>query len=258
MPTISNIYFTEFIGNKTSLVPLILLHGAGSNHLTWPAAIRRMLGFNVLALDLPGHGNSKGTGFHDIKSYSKIILDFLAAVGYNRAFFVGHSMGAAIALQMALDHPENTAGLGLIAGAASFQLDAEFVELFRSPASFTLGLQTLKELIAPQKGNHDWFLTFQQACAKTRSSLWYADWRACSSFDIRKNLAGINTPTLVMAGTKDKLVPYAASKYLANCLPNGEMLPCYNNGHILMLEEPETISQNLISFLNKISQDILS
>src|SRR5665648_687097 len=146
MPTISNIYFTEFNGDKTSQVPVILLHGAGSDHLTWPATIRRMSGFKVFALDLPGHGNSKGIGFHDIRSYSNAILNFLAEAGYNRAFFIGHSMGAAIALQMALDHPENTAGMGLIAGSASFQLQPEFIEHFRSQESFTLGLQILKNL----------------------------------------------------------------------------------------------------------------
>lgn len=252
MPTKSNIYFTEFMGNKTSHVPVILLHGAGSNHLTWPAAIRRMSGFKVLALDLPGHGNSKGIGFHSIKSYSNAILDFLAALGYNRAFFIGHSMGAAIALQMALDHPENTAGLGLIAAAASFQLQPEFIEHFRSQASFTLGLQILKNLISPQKGNRDWFPAFQQASAKTRSSLWYADWRACALFDIRKRIPEIKTPALVMAGTKDKLVPFADSNFLAKSLSNAKMMPFYDHGHMLMLEEAEITGKALIDFLRSV------
>jgi pimeloyl-ACP methyl ester carboxylesterase len=249
MPTKSNIYYTEFSGDKSSQVPVILLHGAGSNHLIWPAAIRRMTGFKVLALDLPGHGNSKGIGFHDIKSYSNAILDFLAAARYNRAFFIGHSMGAAIALQVALDHPENTAGLGLISAAASFQLQPEFIEHFRSQESFALGLQALKHLVTPQKGNIAWFPAFQQASSKTRSSLWYADWRACALFDIRKQLPEIKTPALVMAGTKDKIVPFADSKFLSKRLSNAKMLPFYNNGHMLMLEEAQLIGKALIDFL---------
>ena len=252
MPTISNIYFTEYMGDKTSQIPVILLHGAGSNHLTWPASIRRMSGFKVFALDLPGHGNSKGIGFHNIKSYSNAILDFLADAGYNRAFLIGHSMGAAIALQMALDHPENTAGLGLIAAAASFQLQPEFIEHFRSQKSFALGLQTLKNLIAPQKGNRDWYPAFQQASSKTRSSLWYADWRACTLFDIRKQIPGIKVPALVMAGTKDKLVPFADSNYLAKSLPNAKILPFYGHGHMLMLEEPQKTGKAIIEFLHTV------
>lgn len=251
MPTKSNIYFTEYIGDKTNLVPIILLHGAGSNHTCWPIEFRRMNGYHVMALDLPGHGNSKGIGFHAIKTYSHAVFEFLAATGYNRAFFIGHSMGAAIALQLALDHPENTAGLGIISGAASFHLKTEFIDHFRSLTTFPLGIRELMTLIAPQKGNKAWFKSFQQACFSTRNSLWYADWRACALFDLRERLNEIKTPVLVAAGTKDKLVSFSSSSFLANELINAEILPCYNNGHMLMLEEPATISQRLRHFLDE-------
>jgi pimeloyl-ACP methyl ester carboxylesterase len=254
MPSKSNIYFTEFSGDESSQVPVILLHGAGSSHLTWPAAIRRMKGFNVFALDLPGHGHSVGTGFHDIKSYSNSIMDFLSAIGCNRAFLIGHSMGAAIALQMAFDHPKNTVGLGLIAAAASFKIRQEFIDQFGTPATAAAGLKELNQRIAPQKENDSWFPAFQQASLKTRSSLWYADLRACASFDIRKKLFDIKTPALVLAGSKDKMVPFADSKFLSKCLPNARMIPFYNNGHMLMLEEPQVVSKALGDFLNEYKQ----
>jgi pimeloyl-ACP methyl ester carboxylesterase len=251
MPTKSNIYYTEYVGNKTNLVPVILLHGAGSNHMCWPLEIRRINGFHVMALDLPGHGNSKGFGFHAIRNYSTAIYEFLAATGYNRAFFIGHSMGAAIALQFALDHPENTVGLGIISGAASFQLRNDFIELFRSQTTYPLALKTLMPLIAPQKGKQGWFKSYHQAASSTRNSLWYADWRACTLFDIRDRLVEIKTPTFVASGTKDKLVSFSSSSFLANQLINAVIMPCYNNGHMLMLEEPTIISQELNRFLTQ-------
>jgi pimeloyl-ACP methyl ester carboxylesterase len=160
-------------------------------------------------------------------------------------------MGAAIALQLALDHPENTAGMGIISGAASFQLNTGFIEPFRSKTTYPLALRGLMELIAPQKGNRDWFKAFQKAALSTRNSLWYADWRACALFDIRKRLPEIKTPALIAAGTKDKLVSFSSSSFLANQLTNAEILPCYNNGHMLMLEEPALISQELLRFINQ-------
>jgi len=98
--------------------PVILIHGAGGNHLYWPPELRRLAGFRVLALDLPGHGKSSGVGLQSIRDYASSLMTYMDAVGLSRAVIVGHSMGGAIALTLCLDHAERVAGLGLIATGA--------------------------------------------------------------------------------------------------------------------------------------------
>ncbi len=251
MPSLSNIYYSQHISQGAFHLPVLLIHGAGSNHLCWPAEIRRLPGYHTVALDLPGHGKSAGAGFHDIRSYSQILFDFLSAAGWYRVFLVGHSMGAAIALQFSLDHPEHVLGLGLIASAASFSLPATMVESFRSNKTAELGRQEMQNLIAPRSGKKQWFQQAAKSMWDGRSSLWYADLRACTVFDMRADLSSIKTPALVLAGSDDPIVPYSAATFLANKLSNANLVTFYQNGHMLMLEEPKSTAAQLQQFIHQ-------
>ncbi|PKN83682.1 MAG: hypothetical protein CVU46_16335 [Chloroflexi bacterium HGW-Chloroflexi-8] len=252
MPSIENIYFTEHKSKNAFHLPVILLHGAGSNHLCWPAEIRRLPDFHTIAIDLPGHGKSSGTGFHDLHSYSQALLDFLAAAGWYRVFLIGHSMGGSIALQFALNHPEHVIGLSLVSSSASFSIKKEIVESFRSPKTSTIGRQFLLDSIAPRKGQDGWFTAVKKSIMDTRDSLFYADYRACVNFDVRDRLKDIQTPAQIFACTNDSLVPLASSTFLSSALPNSELIICYQNGHMVMLEEPALISKHMVAFLTRI------
>jgi len=252
MPSIENIYFTEHMSKNAFHLPVILLHGAGSNHLCWPAEIRRLPDFHTIALDLPGHGKSSGTGFHDLQSYSQELLNLLAAAGWYRVFLVGHSMGGSIALQFALDHPEHVISLSLISTSASFSMKKEIIESFRSPKTSEIGRQYLIDQVAPRKGQDGWFNAVKKSILDTRDSLLYADYRACINFDVRSQLKEIKTPAQIFACTNDPLVTLASSTFLSSSLQNSELITCYQNGHMVMLEEPELISKQLHAFLTRI------
>ncbi|TLN23779.1 alpha/beta fold hydrolase, partial [bacterium] len=95
MPIAAGIYYALVQGRAASSLhpPVILIHGAGSSHLCWPAALRRLPGCRVLALDLPGHGRSSGVGLQSLDALADRLVDFLEALGLYQAVFVGHSMG---------------------------------------------------------------------------------------------------------------------------------------------------------------------
>src|SRR5512135_2732998 len=87
---------------------MVLVHGAGENHLAWPAELRHVDGVTVHALDLPGHGKSGGKGRSSIGDYVEVVRGFLDALNVERAVIMGHSMGGAIAQQFALTWPTRT------------------------------------------------------------------------------------------------------------------------------------------------------
>jgi pyruvate dehydrogenase E2 component (dihydrolipoamide acetyltransferase) len=113
--------------------PLVLIHGFGGDLNNWmfnqPVLSES---HDVLALDLPGHGrSSKEIRAADLASLAGVLEDFLDAVGVARAHLVGHSLGGAIALQVAIRDPERIAGLTLLAPAGlGPEINTDFIEGF--------------------------------------------------------------------------------------------------------------------------------
>ena len=101
---------------------LVFVHGAGGSHLNWPPQLRRLAGANTYALDLPGHGQSEGQGRTSISAYADFVAAFLETLGLEKVTLVGHSMGGATALDLALRYPEGLAGLVLVGSGARLRV----------------------------------------------------------------------------------------------------------------------------------------
>ena len=104
-------------GSETA--PIVLVHGFGGDLNTWLFNQPDLAETHaVYALDLPGHGRSgKDVGAGDLAALSGALGAFLDALGIGRAHLVGHSLGGAVALELALGRPEAVASLTLIASA---------------------------------------------------------------------------------------------------------------------------------------------
>jgi len=83
--------------------PTLLIHGAGDSRLIWPGSLRRLPEADAIALDLPGHGKSPGPARDQVEDYAADVIALLDALRIDRAVLCGHSMGGAIAQQIALD-----------------------------------------------------------------------------------------------------------------------------------------------------------
>src|SRR5450631_2662561 len=99
----------------------VFLHGAGLDHTVWAlqSRWRAFHGWNVLAIDLPGHGASAGTPLPTIQAMAAWVLAVLNEVQAADAVLIGHSMGSLIALQTAATASERIAKLVLIGSAAA-------------------------------------------------------------------------------------------------------------------------------------------
>ena len=121
---------------------IVLIHGAGGQKIDWPIAwcagkdVTKSMGltqsncgvirlfnagldnYSIYAVDLPGHGKSDGESRPSIDEYSTDITDFLDAMDLENVCLVGHSMGAAIALNASLSHNWRICSVVVI-GAAS-------------------------------------------------------------------------------------------------------------------------------------------
>ena len=90
-------------GLKDTKHPIVFIHGTGMDHTVWTLPMRYFLrkNRNVLGIDLPGHGRSKGKLLEKIPEMAKWLLDYLDHLKINEFSVVGHSMGSLIALETA-------------------------------------------------------------------------------------------------------------------------------------------------------------
>jgi len=252
MPNINHIFFQEYIGNKSHLPPLILLHGAGGNYLSWPAQFRRLPGFRVITPDLPGHGRSSGCGCQSIESYSRQIDQFIQELKIFRFFVVGHSMGGAIAMHLAAEHPDQVVGLGLTACADRFELSAQFLETLTDGERFGEALQLFEKLSFSSSTPKAFRQKVMLPLKAVRPSLFLGDVIATSQFDFSKQIKRIHCPTWIACGKEDQLALPERVKYIAEKIPNSHLTLVPDCGHMLVIEKPDYLARELKMFLESV------
>ena len=231
--------------------PIVLIHGAGGMHLHWPPQARYLSGQRVYAPDLPGHGRSPAKASEtSIAGYARAVVDFLDDLELPPAIIVGHSMGGAVALHLALDTPERVLGLCLVASGAKLGVDPALLNGIAHADSIPATLRRLNELEFGPDVNPRMKELALQRMRDIDPQVLHADYLACDSFDVRARLGEINIPTQIFCGTHDLLTPIHYSEYLRERISGAELVPFARAGHMLMLEQPEMFTNALEEFAN--------
>ncbi len=252
MPQSAGFYYFHHEGGRADKPPVVLLHGAGGDHLVWPAEIRRLPGFRVFALDLPGHGKSTGPGCQSVEDYAQAITQFMDEVGLWQAVLIGHSLGGAIALNVAANHPERVCGLGLVSSGHRLQVPGVLLENVSNPSTFPFAAQSLHSLMCGPHFPSRLAEENLERLLSLRPTLLYGDLLACLRFDATDWLDSIKVPVLVTCGTEDKLTPPRYSSVLAASIPGAALQTVDGAGHLVMLEQPHRMQKLMSVFLNSI------
>ncbi len=271
------------VSGDISSSTIVLIHGAGGQEIDWPMAWRsandlnRSIGltpsnhgvirlfnaglddYSIYAVDLPGHGKSEGKSKLSIDEYSNDIIDFLDAMDLKKVCLVGHSMGAAIALNASLSRHWRICSAVAIGGASQMNVNHAILQ----------GLQNTFEVTVDSIVRYSWhkktgavadserMAAYFREKAKQRmldagSKTVHGDFLACSNFDLSERLEEIAVPVLVIASDGDRMVPLNVSQEMAEKLPNAEFVSLENCGHFQHIEQTAKVAGKIVTFLFKL------
>jgi pimeloyl-ACP methyl ester carboxylesterase len=249
----TRIHYLESKAKKTNRTgPILLIHGSGGNAGIWQKVMDGLAdGYPSLAVDLPGHGGSKGEGMKTIREYGEFVGDFLDALKLGTAVLGGHSMGGAIVQYFCLRYPEKLGAILLIGTGARLRVLPEALEMNRRmalgeipPKFYPWGFAEKTSPAILAEGEREW--------AKTGAGVRYYDFLACDQFDLMEEIGKIHLPALIVCGKEDRLTPVKYSEFLNKRMAESRMEVIEGAGHMVMLERPRALSGAILRFLSSL------
>lgn len=254
MPTTTKLYYFAHKAEDQVVKrpPVILIHGAGGTHLSWPPQIRRLAEEKIYVPDLPGHGKSEGEGRQSIDEYADDVIAFMAELKIRSAVLVGISLGSAVALTLALKHPKQVLGLGLLGSGSKLPVSPMLLETAGNPIAFESAVETvIKDCFSPESPQNLIELS-KRTMLEIRPPVLLGDLLACNQFDVTSQLDKIKTPTLIICGAEDKMTPLKFSELLQAGIVNSQLHALDNAGHMVMQEQPDAVADLLKQFIDNI------
>ncbi len=244
---------------------MLLLTGLGSKRLAWYKQLEAFgRTFRTIALDFRDTGDSDLVFEpYTLGELADEAVDVLLALGVHRAHVVGISMGGAVALHMALRHPESVEKLVLIVttpgGKAHVPASPEMLALVGQPdPQLEIGervRRTYARVAAPgyfDSHPEDGERVAENARYRPQIQAAYGrQLQAMTTHDVAGQLDRIQAPTLVVQGELDPLVVPANGRYLAQHSKGAKLLLYPNTGHLVILERAEELNRDVLAFLER-------
>ena len=248
---------------RPELPTVILIHGVLCDHSVWALQSRYLAnhGWNVLAIDLPGHCRSAGSAPQSVEEAARFIADLMDAAGLEKAALVGHSWGSLIALQAAADLGTRVSHLALVGIAHPMKVSPALLQsALDTPEQAIQMVNTFsRATLAPPGGAGSWVfgaglaLGRRVLASNDRQNLLHTGFVACDSYANGESaIAAITCPVLFALGAQDQMTPPKAAQGLlkaaeaAGKKPQRVLLPM---GHNQMTESPDETLFALRDFL---------
>lgn len=226
-------------GSRNGGIPLLIVHGYnGSCDYWYPHTIPVLAAErHVIAPDLPGNGLSARMPEHTLESYAAFIIDFIDARGIEQIDLLGHSMGGMIGIAAATRHPERFRKLVLIDSAG-------LPELVKRP--WLAPIKMLGDSSLRQVRYYPTFVKIGLRARTPREGL-----KMIRTQSVASMLASLRVPTLIIWGSRDRVVPLEHGAYMAQHIPGARLAIIRAAGHMPFYEKPEECNRLVLGFLRK-------
>jgi pimeloyl-ACP methyl ester carboxylesterase len=250
-------YLTEGSGLRTAL----LIHGSGMSARSWvnqlehrPAAVR------LVAIDLPGHGESDPPAGDSIEDYAATVADFLIALDCGPAIVIGHSLGGSIAIALAARHPALVQGLVLIASCVKLPLvdsvGERVVAFLPGPLRRLVFFSMARKVLFARDAPADAIEVTMRDLRACRPETMMADVHAARTMDLTAQAAVLAVPTLVLTGGRDRLTTPALAERLSALIRRSRLRIADRAGHMLPQEAPEWVNREIDTFVASLPEAV--
>jgi pimeloyl-ACP methyl ester carboxylesterase len=248
---------------KNELPTLVFIHGAQNDHSVWVLQSRYFAyhGFNVFAVDLPGHGRSVGPALSTVETISGWLVELLDAAGIGKANLIGHSMGSLIAIETARISPERVAKLALLGNAWPMKVADALLNMARDNEAGAIDLvngwshrSNTQSTVNPGfnlQGSARRLM--QRMSVINPAQLFYTDFSACNTYQQGDAAAAMinqhQLSVLFVMAQQDRMTPGKASAKLRGAIAGVKVVEIMDCGHSMMSEQPDAVLNALINFL---------
>ena len=240
-----------FDKNKHSI---ILLHGSGQSHVVWSLIDQYLaaLGYNVFALDLPGHGNSGGAALKSIEEIANWLNKVVNVIGIKDLTILGHSQGCLVALEYSNKFPENIKNLIFVAGSYQIPVNKGLIDL-----AYSGDLESLNLMMKWGYGYSKQFIggnPLQKILNSSREirEVLAVDLIACNNYKNGINcVKKIKCPTFFIFGELDKMISLDKGKEFSGLINGSKIHIIKDCGHMIILENAFEMREKVAEFLKK-------
>lgn len=237
---------------------LVIVHGFLGGIDEWDDLTAHLASwFDVIAVDLPGFGGSAGISAPaTLSGYADLVVQMLDSLNVDTFVLLGHSMGAMIAQQFALDHGHRVDRLVLYGAASTGQLPGRFetfettIERFRSMGIANGGEPIIASWFVVGR-KHPAFPMYRRMAEQANTEAAIRALRAVAAWEVTSRLGSIKMPTLVIGGDRDRSTEPTEQFRLWRGLPRGQLCILPNCAHAAHLEQPELFRDLLVRFLTE-------
>ncbi len=241
-------------GIDTKKDTIVFLHGSGLSHIVWSLAEQffSSKNFNVLSLDLPGHGNSDGPCLDSIEKIADWLENVFDKLKLKDLILVGHSQGCLEILEYSYKYKERLKKLVFIGGSNKMPVHPDLIELAQNGHSDAVklmmkwGYEGSKKFIG---GN-----PVEKIIQSPRdiSEILAVDLKACNNYSNGSEAAkDIDFPSMLILGELDKMINLEAGKKFSNLIKNSTTHVIKGCGHMIMIEKAFEMREKILEFLNK-------
>ena len=255
-----------------ALPTAVFIHGAQNDHSVWALQSRYFAhhGFNVLAVDLPGHGRSGGPALASVEDMASWLVALLDAAGAARVLLIGHSMGSLVALEAAARMADDAApgrviGLAMLGTTYPMKVSEALLTSARAnePAAIdqvTIWSHARANLLQPQNPASPLAGVSTMGVARrlmqrlsiiNPEQLFFTDFSACNAYaDGEAAARALTCPVLFIFGSRDMMTPARSTTVLTSAVAavTTTRVVQVDAGHALMAEQSDAVLDALFKF----------